>query len=117
MEITNSLKLKAMKALLSFVEKTGFDDFMYEINEACSGNTTCYELSLLNNQRKSLLDIRVKVVSVSSGTICEVELEGNTITPSVLSEDAILEAINKNIEVYKKNKNSFLDKISKGMAK
>ena len=113
MEITNSLKLKAMKALLSFVEKTGFADFMYDINETYSGNTTCYELSLLNNQRNSLFDIRVKVIAISSGMSCEVEIDGNTIKPKELTESAIIEAINENILVYKENKNRFLEKISK----
>lgn len=114
MEITGTTKLEAIKALIAFVERTGFEDFTYEIETTFSSSVTCYELSLLDNQKHPRLSIRVKVISDHyNGATCEVEISGETIKLSSIKQDTILEAIGKSINTYKAKQNEFLKKISK----
>ena len=113
MEIDSKQKFEAVKALMDFVEKTGFNDFFYDIDAIFSGNTTCYELTLLNRQRNSVFAIRVKIITTSEGTFCETEIDGNTIKPKQIERKAILEAIDENIKVVKIERIKFLEKISK----
>lgn len=115
MNIDNKFHLYALSALTSFMEKTGFDDFRYTIQETFSGNVTCYELSLVDNQGSSLLDIRVKTIRHSSDDYdVEVETNGETFKVYKITTDSILEAIRKSIETYVASKNVFLKNISKG---
>lgn len=114
--IDNKFHLCAISALTSFIEKTGFEDFRYTIQETFSGNVTCYELSLLDNQGRSLLDIRVKTIrhSCIDDYSVEVETNGETFKVDKVTTDNILEAVRKSIEAYVASKNEFLKNISKG---
>lgn len=113
MEIDSKQKFEAVKALMDFVEKTGFYDFFYDIDTTFSGNTTCYELSLLNKQRSPVFSIRVKVITTSEGVSCETEIDGNTIKPKQIERKAILGAIDENVKAVKAERIKFLEKISK----
>ena len=99
--IDNKFHLCAISALTSFIEKTGFEDFRYTINETFSGNVTCYELSLLDNQNHSLLDIRVKTIRHSCDDYhIEVETNGETLKVDKITTDSIMKAISKSMEAY-----------------
>ena len=112
MEIDSKQKFEAVKALMEFAERKGFDDFFYDLDTTSSGNITYYMLSLLDRQRKSVFDIVVKIVSTSEGETCEVDIKGNNVVAKEIAKDAILEAISENINAYKAKQIGFLEKLS-----